>query len=182
MISCVRLLDLVDDDVLGGAGPGKAAMPKLLARVRDAQSPAVIVDLQGVKVATASFVRECLLGVRDAVKPNCLIAVANPSQYVLEDLELLLSTAGKAIAIAEKGEGGAHFRLVGSLDPVLMNCFEALLARGRATAPELASELPGEEVGPTAWNNRLSSLVDHGLALSASTGRRRFYSTFTEYL
>jgi hypothetical protein len=51
---------------------------------------------------------------------------------------------------------------------------------GAVTAPELAARFPEENIGPTAWNNRLSGLAAKGLLVERKLGKTKSFSPLLE--
>ena len=87
--------DLVDSDVLAGALKGRKVLGLLLERIdREPEEPEpVYLDFAGVEVATASFLRECVLEFRGIVRrrwTNCYPVVANANDTIAEELSVLL--------------------------------------------------------------------------------------------
>lgn len=61
--------------------------------------------------------------------------------------------------------------LLGYLDSALRATLEAVLKRGKVTAPELHAAFPNEKITITAWNNRLNDLYALRLVQRTKAGR-----------
>lgn len=179
----IRIRDLVDNDVLAGALTGRKALGFLLERIdRDPGEPEpVYLDFAGIEVATASFLRECILEFRDIVRrrwTNYYPVVANANDSVTEELSVLLEPQRDVLVLCTLNEDdipGAP-RLVGELEPKQRITFDLVKNLGEADAGELMRTANGtEEVGQTAWNNRLASLSRLGLLMELSHGRAKRY-------
>ena len=67
-------------------------------------------------------------------------------------------------------------RLLGDLEPKQRIAFDHVRERGETDAGELMrSSQDTENVGQTAWNNRLSALSRLGLLMEMSNGRAKRY-------
>ena len=67
-------------------------------------------------------------------------------------------------------------RLLGDLEPKQRITFHLVGERGEADAAELLrSSQDRENVGQTAWNNRLAALSRLGLLMEMSSGRAKRY-------
>jgi hypothetical protein len=51
---------------------------------------------------------------------------------------------------------------------------------GAASAPELANRFTDNNIGPTAWNNRLSGLAAKGLLVERRQGKSKSFSPLLE--
>jgi hypothetical protein len=71
-------------------------------------------------------------------------------------------------------------RLIGELDPAQRATFEAARKSGAITAPELATRFADQQIGPTAWNNRLSVLATKGLLVERKHGKSKSFSPLLE--
>lgn len=182
-----RLFDLTDGKaVLSGAIPGRRLLSMLIAATRSADTPApAFLDFDQIEVATASFLREAVIGFRDYSRqslPNVYPVVANLSPAVTEELEFFVRARGDALWSCELD---AHDRvvtakLIGELDTAQRSTFEAVIELGAITAPELAIRFASQGIGPTAWNNRLSALATKGLLVERKQGKSKSFSPLLE--
>ncbi|MCC7428689.1 MAG: STAS-like domain-containing protein [Alphaproteobacteria bacterium] len=175
--------DVVGTEVLAGALTGRKALGSLLERIggEPAQPEPVYLDFSGIEVATASFLRECILEFRDIVRKrwtNYYPVVANANESIAEELSVLLSPQRDVLMLCTLNEDGVPGspRLLGELEPKQRIAFDLVNKLGEADAGELMRTANGsEEVGQTAWNNRLASLSRLGLLMEMSLGRAKRY-------
>lgn len=178
----IKIRDLAESDVLAGALTGRKVLGLLLERIdREPEKPEpVYLDLAGIEVATASFLRECILEFRDIVRrrwTNYYPVVANANDLVTEELSVLLGQRDVLMlcALGAKGKPGSP-RLLGDLEPKQRMTFDLVRKLGEADAGELMrSSKDSDDVGQTAWNNRLASLSRLGLLMEMSNGRAKRY-------
>jgi hypothetical protein len=139
----------------------------LSARIAATSSSAAptptFLDFTEIEVAPTSFLREAVIGFRDYARQslrNVYPAVANLAPAVAEELEFFVRARGDVLWTCELGSGDTVIsaRLIGELDPAQRSTFEAALELGAITAPELAARFADQQIGPTAWNNRLFAL------------------------
>lgn len=179
----IRMRDLVDSEVLAGALTGRKALGVLLERIdRQPEDPEpVFLDFAGIEVATASFLRECILEFRDIVRrrwTNFYPVVANANDTIAEELSVLLEPQRDVLILCTLKEDGTpgKARLVGELEPKQRVTFDLVRKLGETDAGELMRTANGSEgVGQTAWNNRLASLSKLGLLMETSHGRAKRY-------
>jgi hypothetical protein len=146
----------------------------------------VVVDFAEVHIATASFMREALLGFRDYCRnsrPNLFPIVAGLGVKVREELDGLLQLKGDILVACDLAPSGGikDAAVIGNLDPKQKATLKAVLKSGRADAVTLAKrhrELPN----PTAWNNRLAALASKGILRETQVGRSKVYEPVVEAL
>jgi hypothetical protein len=182
-----RLLDLMDGQtVLSGAIPGRRLLSVLIAETPSAETPVpAFLDFGGVELATASFLRESVIGFRDYARlslPNVYPAVANLAAAVAEELHFIVRTRGDVIWSCELDpkDQVVSARLIGDLDPAQRITFDAVQKVGEISAPELATRFAEARIGPTAWNNRLSALASKGLLIERRQGKCKSFSPLLE--
>lgn len=172
--------------VLSGAIPGRTLLSKLIAATRSSDDPTpAFLDFADVEVATASFLREAVIGFRDYARqslPNVYPAVANPLPAVAEELEFFVRARGDVLWSCELDPQDRVIgaRLIGELDPAQRSTFDAVIALGAITAPELAARFESQKIGATAWNNRLSGLAAKGLLVERKQGKTKSFSPLLE--
>ena len=177
-----RLRDTAHKEILAGALTGRRILGLLLERIdREPERPEPIyLDFKGIEIATASFLRECILEFRDIVRRrwrNYYPVVANANDSVAEELSVLLAQRDVMLlcTLNEKGIPGSP-RLLGELEPKQRVTFDLVKKLGEADAGELMRRSKDSEVvGQTAWNNRLASLSRLGLLMEMSHGRAKRY-------
>src|SRR5947209_1314390 len=94
----VNMREVGDDDVLAGSADGAQAFAALVGRVAElGEARVVLLDYAEVTVATASFMREAVIGFRNYCResrPNLYPVVANANLKVEEELDNLLQLKG----------------------------------------------------------------------------------------
>ena len=178
----VRVRDVADNGILAGALTGRRVLGRLLERVdEEPESPVPLyLDFSGIEMATASFLRECILEFRNIVRRrwrNFYPVVANANDSVTEELSVLLTQRDVLMLclLDEKGKPSSP-RVLGYLEPKQRVTFELVRELGEADAGELMRRSKDrDEVGQTAWNNRLASLSKLGLLMEMSRGRAKRY-------
>jgi hypothetical protein len=167
-----------DVAVLAGATLGAAVFSALcLSRPVRTTQTVQFLDLQGIDVATASFLREAILAYRDhcrATFPAIYPVLANLSEAVEEELRNLLVQRSDAMAHCQLSKTGtvSRARVVGALESKQAEALRLVIEAGPIDAPSLARRQDGPgKVSATAWNNRLSALARKSLVLSTSQGR-----------
>ena len=182
-----RMSKYAQNGVLAGRLDGDTARQKLSAELGTVDLPTIVVlDFSSVQLATASFLDEVVLQLRDEVreKPIYLIG-SNLSPPVEEELDALLYRAQDAFLIFKCAPGGVYSnpRLLGSLDSKLKDTYDRIKEKRESSATELHSESREQEkIGPTAWNNRLNSLVSKSLLVEIPMGRAKKYRPLEEVL
>jgi hypothetical protein len=172
--------------VLSGAIPGRALLSALIAATPSVAAPTpAFLDFTYIQVATASFLREAVIGFRDFARQslgNVYPAVANLAPSITEELEFFVHSRGDVLWNCELGTGKKviNARLIGELDPAQRSTFEAAIELGSITAPELAARFADQQIGPTAWNNRLSALATKGLLVERKQGKTKSFSPLLE--
>lgn len=182
-----RLINLTGGQtVLSGAISGRALLGALIAATPSVAAPTpAFLDFTDIQVATASFLREAVIGFRDFARhslENIYPAVANLAPSITEELEFFVRSRGDVLWNCELGTGEnvINARLIGELDPAQRSTFEAAIERGAITAPELAARFADQHIGPTAWNNRLSALATKGLLVERKQGKTKSFSPLLE--
>lgn len=182
-----RLINLMSGQtVLSGAIPGRTLLSALIAATPSFEAPTpAFLDFTEIQVATASFLREAVIGFRDYARlslRNVYPAVANLLPAVAEELEFFIRARGDVLWNCELGSGDTvtSARLIGELDPAQRSTFDAALELGAITAPELAARFADQRIGPTAWNNRLSALATKGLLVERKQGKTKSFSPLLE--
>jgi hypothetical protein len=186
----INMFELSGTDVLAGASDGRASFQSLLEKTRiEPETPTpLVVDFDGITVATASYLREAVFNLKTFLRTansKFYPVVANAKQTVMEELAVIADARGENLLVATISSDGKveNQRIIGQLDPKQASTFERVNSLGRTTAGDL-NRMFGEADGvsaPTVWNNRLASLAAAGLILEYSQGRAKFYQPlFTE--
>jgi hypothetical protein len=174
--------------VLGGAVEGRRDLAKLLEAVSSepAAPEPLFADFDGVDIATASYQRETVVALHRVLRvrrSNHYLVVANANTVVLDDLAVLASAGGAVFLICtlDDAENVSNVKLMGTLDPKAQETFDLVCERGATDAKELMQAKTGrEEIGHTAWNNRLSGLAQLGLIAEYAEGKAKRYRPVLE--
>ena len=158
-------------------------MVSLLERIdREPKHPEpMYLDFTGTEVATASFLRECIVDFKDVVRKRWTSyypVVANANDSITEELLILLEPQRDVLMLCMLNKNGIPTspRLLGTLEPKQRITFDLVKELGEADAGELMRTANRtEDVGRTAWNNRLASLSRLGLLMEMSHGRVKRY-------
>jgi hypothetical protein len=171
--------------VLAGASNGKRVLAKLVAStVQEPFEPEpFFLDFLRVEVATASFLRESVLTLRNIVRgqrSNFYPVVANANENIRDELHELVGGQRSDVLIAcTLSESGTvtNVGLIGQLEPVQRKTFDLVRNIGETDAGELmrAHGASDRTSRTTAWNNRLTSLTFLGLLVEVSQGRTKRY-------
>ena len=185
----ISMKDAGNGAVLSGALNGRSALGRLLAlaAAEPGQPEPVFLDFHGVEVATASYLRECVLAFRQAIRgrdSHYYPVIANPNESVRDELVELARARGDVFmtcALAEDGTvSGAA--LTGDLEEKQLLTFKLVQQRGETDAGELMRAYGKREKvrHATAWNNRLSALASLGLVVEMRRGRLKRYRPLFE--
>ena len=179
----ITMRELAGSNVLAQAVSGRNVLLKLLA-ASDLEPKApepVFLDFEGVDVATTSFLRESVIGYRNAIRArrsNLYPVVSNANAAIDEELQDMLRARGEAILSCKLSGTGSirDVTLLGGLDPKHLQTFELVGQLGETDAGTLLREHGvAEPVTRTAWNNRLANLAGLGLVMELSRGRAKRY-------
>jgi hypothetical protein len=180
----IDMTEVGKGDVLAGALKGRAALGRLLERVasESAAPEPVFLDFAKVEVATASYLRESVIGLRDVIRRRDSLyypVVANPNDAVRDELLELARIRGDVLMTCALAEDGTVSRaaLTGELEAKQLLTFKLVQERGETDAGVLMREYgEGEKMRhATAWNNRLASLAALGLIVEIRQGRLKRY-------
>ena len=172
------------DGVLSGAIEGQEAFLTILSMCANppADPRPLILNFHSVRLATASFLRECVFTLKDhmrARRSSWYPVLANVSGAIEDELSILTQAGKDALTLCECDEDGkiSDPRLFGDLDPKHQRTFEMVAERGEVDAGSLAEAFgPIEQLqNTTAWNNRLRTLVERRVLIEVTKGRAKFY-------
>lgn len=177
-------------DVLAGTLNGKRLFGKLLAStVQEPFDPEpVFLDFSKVRVATASFLRESVLTLRDVIRgqrSNFYPVIANANAEIRDELhELVAGRRSDVLITCVLSESGtvSDVSLIGDLEPIQRRTFDLVRQLGETDASELMRShgVADRTTRTTAWNNRLTSLSFLGLLVEVSQGRAKRYRPLFE--
>ena len=168
------------ESVLAGASTGRRIRDQLWEIAKTSAPGLFVVNCEGVDVATTSFLREGLVGLRDLVRTNrtdLYPVVSSLSDAVEEEFIGLLNQMNEAFWLFElQGNAVKGRRLIGRIDPKLKETLD-LIERGfgHDAATLWKSTNSTKSVGVTAWNNRLASLSKQGLVFESQVGKQKFF-------
>jgi DNA-binding transcriptional ArsR family regulator len=169
---------------LAGSIPGRNLLAKLIKSVTSPSTPRpVFLDFSGVETATASYLRESVMRFRDYCLRSRLplyAVVANAHPDVIEELEIVLAAENDAIlacSLSTENDATA-VRILGLLDHTQRLTLDEVFKRGEVDAITLSQT--SNEVGSTAWNNRLVALAGKGLVIEEKKGRGKYYRPVVE--
>lgn len=180
----LSILPYAVDGVLAGATHGQKVFLSLLDSCKSAPStPSVlIVDFAGIELATASFLRESVFALKDHMRSrgsNWYPVFANVMPEIEEEFAILTHARRDAVILCACDNASliSDQRLFGDLDPKHTKTFELVALEGEADAGSLAGTYGVQEElqKPTAWNNRLKSLVERGVLMEITKGRAKTY-------
>jgi hypothetical protein len=175
--------------VLAGVNNGKATFVRLLDRVADEpDSPQpIFLDFEGVNVATASFLRESCIALRNVIRGRDSFyypVFANVNDSIRDELLELAHTRGEVFLSCRVTKDGkaSHAVLVGDLEAKQRLTFDLVKQHGETDAGELMRKYGKRErtQHTTAWNNRLSALSRLGLIAEVRIGRLKRYRPLLE--
>lgn len=182
----LSIINLADgQNVLSGVHAGRQLLGKLVAAARAPADPEpAYLDFNGVKVATASFLREGVIAFRDHARstlPALYPVIANASPAVIEELEFFLRHRRDALWACRLTPSGEPRdpKILGELDEAHQSTFDLVARLKSASAPGLAAQSK-EGLAPTAWNNRLSSLATRGLLIERRSGKTKTFAPVLE--
>ncbi len=188
VLEVINMSELLGGEViLAGAAEGANALAKLIALVTKFVAPTtLLLDFRQINVATSSYLREAILGFRDYCRnsrPELYPVICNLGPKVREELEALLKLKGDALVAAEVNAGRViTATVVGKLEEKQRITLLAVLHAKRADAVSLSRQDQQENLGPTAWNNRLASLSAKGILRETQAGRGKIYEPVVEAL
>lgn len=178
----LSVFNLLGSKIAASAGDGRQIASKFIEQVRAASLPPLVqIDFSRIDIATASFLREAVLGARRGLADETVaIVVSGANGQILDDLREVLLARDEVLPIL-KADG--RIEILGELDPTLYRVLKLVDEFGPISAPELHREHPDEGVsGPSGWNNRLTSLQDMDLVIMSREGRSNKYSSLRRYI
>jgi hypothetical protein len=182
----IPLLPYAADSILATTQLGKRVFAALVGATSSPPSPTLLfLDFSGVEIATASFLREGVVTFRDHIRehvPHLYPVPANFAAEVKEELAEFLRDRVDAMAICNvtTREQPSAPQIVGQLDGKQLLTMNAALKQPEIDATALMERFPEENVGSTAWNNRLAALSLKGLLIETSLGRAKRYRPVLE--
>jgi hypothetical protein len=144
----------------------------------------VSLDFSSVETATASWWTAAVLplyrmSAHDQMDLYFLIANGLEADW-LDDLRLVGQFNNQSFLVTGKKPESAS--VIGSLDESLLRTLQLVQQMKIATGAKLSQQCPEEEIGPTAWNNRLRDLYEQRLLRRLRRGREQLYSPVLEVI
>lgn len=175
------------EPILAGRLSGQRAFVAALEQFPELAEPAlVLLDFDGVDLATSSYLSEVLVPLRDHLRlrrqPGYVV-VANLSGKVREEIEEMLRRSGEAFLTCATDAAGqiGEVQLCGKLDDKLQETLRLVSRKRETTAAQLHEESRAVDlVGATAWNNRLAALAAKSLVVEILQGRTKKYRPVLE--
>jgi hypothetical protein len=175
-----------------------ATLEDALSRSAVAQTGTIaLMDFAGIESMSASYVKRILVwfliaGERHAVgaRPapegppamNVYPVIMNAAADVHEEIAIVLEHANKTCFEAVEFDGRAitRARLVGRIEKSLTQTLLRVVDAKEASAPAFHDRFPGEQIGVTAWNNRLNELYARRLVWRDKRVRQFVFRPFVE--
>ena len=183
----LRVRDIENRSILAGADTGKRLFSRAAEKLSSPSKPEILfVDFEGVELASASFLREAVLGLKGWCRrqgSKWFPVVANAGSDTLNELSIVCDLQSDAILACNLDSENAVTcsTLIGQLDEKQHDAFQFVTRSRGATAKELMESSTSERaLSPTAWNNRLNVLVQKGLVMESSAGRSKIFRPLLE--
>lgn len=179
----IEIKKLVKSDFPTGSTLGRKVKLRILEQIeRNPNQPSLLfLDFNGVEAASASFLRVTVFKTKQQIRsewPNYYPVVANVGAGIVEELLLLVEYRNEVLMACSLDDAGdsKNLQLLGELEPKQKITFYLVQELGETRVRELMEKSPdSEDVGRTAWNNRLASLVNDGLVIEQKDGRAKQY-------
>lgn len=165
------------DCVLAGSVAGKRAFSDLVGRTEVPAKPELcFLDFRNIEVMTSSFLRDSVIAYRNHARsawPFVYPVAANLAAAVREEFETWLVETGDIFVVCDLAveDSPSNVTMLGVIDGKQRVALRGVIELGETDVAGLASYI-GEQVAPTAWNNRLGALVAKGLIVEVTYGGR----------
>lgn len=142
-------------------------------------------DFQGVEDLSASWIAATLIPLLSWASLTeidlyfVLTGVFGTDKRWEDEFELVATREHVAFLVAAP-EVPATFCLVGELDAILFDTLRLVQSHREVTGAALRRLVPDENIGATAWSNRLKDLHTMRLVRRTTRGREQLYSTVVE--
>ena len=174
------------DGILAGSRIGKRVFAELIGMTEVPNKPEVcFLDFEGVSVMTTSFLRDSVIAYRNHARsawPHLYPVAANLGAAVREELEIWLAETNDIFVTCDLDCAltPTNVTVLGQIDGKQLVALQGVIELGETDVSGLAAHM-GENVAPTAWNNRIGSLLAKGLVIEVSnTGRNKRYRPILE--
>jgi hypothetical protein len=182
MIRRIVISEFLEDRLAAGAANGARFLGNAIQQlIPTGHIEIAVLDFDQVQYASASFLREAVVGLRDYCRlsrPTVYVAVANANPLIREELLEVLHSRRDALVACQLDShcNVTKSEIIGVLDDIQQSTLERVMGLGEADAIRLATQNKGRDaIGPTGWNNRLSLLHDKGLVVESRRGRTKIY-------
>lgn len=186
----INLVEVLGADLLAGRALGSRHLAVLMDRISrsfdecqasgadDVEKALFVLDFARIRVATSSYLAAAILPLWNweaALRSNAYPVLANLGHGVQDEIEFVLKARCAAAWVGYYVAGQLQdVSLMGTLDESLSGTLKRFSPLVELSATDLAS--PGEQIGATAWNNRLTALHELRLLHRRRLGRRQVYS------
>ncbi|TFZ08936.1 hypothetical protein [Ramlibacter humi] len=162
-----------------GIAAGRAALERLgKAAPTRVDAPALLLDMSGMELVTASAARESLLKLSEVIsQAGALPVFVNVNAATLDELRFAAEALKQPVVVASTDEQGSLTGafVIGTLEPTQRETLEVVSQLEEADA-KTASQAAESAAGVTAWNNRLSNLASLRLLQERKVGKTKLYS------
>ncbi|MEZ5832065.1 MAG: hypothetical protein R3D05_12880 [Dongiaceae bacterium] len=169
-------------EVLAGSMAGKRLLTRLIESTPEpTQQSALLLDFRGIKAATASYLRESALALKDYYRQrdsHLFPVAANLSSETREELEFCLRAKADVMLCCSLDASGrvTDLELAGQLDSNVQLAFFSVQHSNEIDASTIwKKHQKSQPVSVNAWNNRLSSLHQRGVIFEEVRGRTKVY-------
>lgn len=183
----IEVHKVADTHILAGEFPGKSMYDRLRLQIPSVVDPLpLFLDFTDIEVITGSYIRESICKLKQYCRETNLSVypvVANASEEVIEDLNLILTALNDAIIACNVDDSNrvSNIRVIGVLEEKQRVALDAVAKAKVVDASTLAAKYESREgIGATGWNNRLAGLVAKGVVIEVRKGRGKFYRPILE--
>jgi len=176
----LHLRTLLGTSELLGISAGRAAAERLLEVLpQSIAAPALLIDMNGMELVTASAARESVFKLSAAVsQAGALPVLVNVNQPTMDEIRFAAEALKQPVVVGSS-DGQGNLRdafVVGTLEPTQRETLKVVSALGEADAKSASQAAKDSAAGVTAWNNRLSNLASLRLLQERKMGKTKLYS------
>jgi hypothetical protein len=168
--------------VLYGEGRGRKFCKALINRSQPSGDESLVaLDFKGISHASASFLREGVLGYAaflSSQREQSYMFAANMNEDTVEEFSLILRDRGQCFVAARLSSSLdiSHVRILGLPEGQHSKTLGILVGGGELSVGEIRTRLPlDDRPAGTALNGRLEWLSERGLLASRQQGREKKY-------
>jgi hypothetical protein len=177
MLKHIAVRSLTGRSELVGASMGESDRPLFEAAARTGVEGSVVCfDWSGIIPATGSYLKAAYIPIFKKRLPAVILS-SELEETVIDDLQIVLENQGLPILVARRLPRRRQYEIsvLGVLDSAYRDTLAIVKERPQVTAGELFVE-DKNNIGKTAWMNRLSRLYEMGLLSRVKTGKEYRYS------